>query len=186
MRLSRGGTAYRLLRRARGTAVRAGKRLSAVHPTGSVHHTARVSRDLRADEYAFVGPECWIGPGVRIGRYAMLAPRVAVVGDDHVIDAVGVPMQFAGRPPQQVTTIGADAWVGYGAVVRRGVTIGEGAVVGAGSVVTRDVPAYEVWGGAPARRIRDRFTPEERERHAAALRGPVTPVFTEPQELDPA
>lgn len=186
MRLSRGGTAYRVLRRARSGAVNATKRLSSVHPTVSVHHSARVSRDLRADEYAFVGPECWIGPQVSIGRYSMLAPRVAVVGDDHVIDVVGVPMQFTGRPPQQSTTIGADAWIGFGAVIRRGVTIGEGAVVGAGSVVTTDVPAYEVWGGVPARRIRDRFTAEDRERHAEALRGPVTPVFTEPQELDPA
>ena len=39
------------------------------------------------------------------------------------------------------------------AAVLPGVTIGEGAVIGAGSVVNRSVPAYEMWAGAPARKI---------------------------------
>jgi acetyltransferase-like isoleucine patch superfamily enzyme len=50
------------------------------------------------------------------------------------------------------------AWVGFNATILRGVTIGEGAVVGCGSVVTKDVPAYSVVAGNPARivkKIRD-------------------------------
>ncbi|MEI7431602.1 MAG: acyltransferase, partial [Betaproteobacteria bacterium] len=45
-------------------------------------------------------------------------------------------------------------WIGFGASILKGVTLGEGAVVAAGSVVTKDVPAFTVVGGNPARVIR--------------------------------
>lgn len=51
--------------------------------------------------------------------------------------------------------IGNKAWIGFNAIILKGVNIGEGAVVGAGSVVTRDVPAYGVVAGNPARLIHD-------------------------------
>jgi acetyltransferase-like isoleucine patch superfamily enzyme len=54
---------------------------------------------------------------------------------------------------RMTTMIGSRAFIGVNAVVLPGVTIGEGAVIGAGAVVTRDVPAWEVWAGVPARRI---------------------------------
>jgi phosphonate metabolism protein (transferase hexapeptide repeat family) len=54
--------------------------------------------------------------------------------------------------------IGHDAWIGHGAIVLPGRTIGIGAVVAAGSVVTKDVPAYTIVGGNPARTIRRRFS----------------------------
>jgi acetyltransferase-like isoleucine patch superfamily enzyme len=47
------------------------------------------------------------------------------------------------------------AWVASRAVVLGGVEIGEGAVVAAGAVVTTDVPARQMWAGAPARRVKD-------------------------------
>ncbi len=46
------------------------------------------------------------------------------------------------------------AWIGARAIILKGVTIGEGAVIGAGSVVTKDVPAWCVAAGNPARVIR--------------------------------
>lgn len=56
--------------------------------------------------------------------------------------------------------IGNDVWIGYEAVVMAGVTIGDGAVIGTRAVVTKDVPAYTIVGGIPAKTIRKRF-PEE-------------------------
>lgn len=58
-------------------------------------------------------------------------------------------------------TIGRGAWLGARVIVLKGVTIGEGAVIGAGSVVTRDVPAWSVAGGNPARVVRT-LGPDER------------------------
>jgi galactoside O-acetyltransferase len=47
------------------------------------------------------------------------------------------------------------AWIGFNVIILKGVTIGTGAIVGAGSVVTKDVPAYCIAGGNPARVIRE-------------------------------
>lgn len=55
------------------------------------------------------------------------------------------------------TVIGNDVWMGMDAVAMPGITIGDGAIVAARSVVVRDVPAYSVVGGNPARVLRRRF-----------------------------
>ena len=47
------------------------------------------------------------------------------------------------------------AWIGFNAIILKGVTIGEGAIIGAGSVVTKDVPPYTIVAGNPARIIRE-------------------------------
>jgi acetyltransferase-like isoleucine patch superfamily enzyme len=57
--------------------------------------------------------------------------------------------------------IGNDVWIGARAIILDGVSIGNGAIVGAGAVVTKDVPAYTVVGGVPAKVLRYRFEPEE-------------------------
>jgi acetyltransferase-like isoleucine patch superfamily enzyme len=57
--------------------------------------------------------------------------------------------------------IGNDVWIGARAIILGGVTIGDGAIVGAGAVVTKDVPAYAVVGGVPAKILRYRFEPTE-------------------------
>jgi acetyltransferase-like isoleucine patch superfamily enzyme len=59
-------------------------------------------------------------------------------------------------------TIGSDVWIGHNALIKQGVKIGHGAIIGAGSVVTRDVEAYSIVGGSPARHIRYRFPPDIR------------------------
>src|SRR3981081_485786 len=53
--------------------------------------------------------------------------------------------------------IGHDVWIGHGAIVLPGRSVGTGAVVAAGAIVTKDVPAYTIVAGNPARPIKSRF-----------------------------
>jgi hypothetical protein len=66
---------------------------------------------------------------------------------------------FAWRKSHRVH-IGHDVWIGHGAIVLPGRSIGAGAVIAAGAIVTKDVPAYTIVAGNPARPVRRRF-PEE-------------------------
>src|SRR5262245_34180801 len=63
---------------------------------------------------------------------------------------------FAWRRAHHVT-IGHDVWIGHGAIVLSGRRIDDGAVIAAGAVVTKDVPAYAIVAGNPARIMRARF-----------------------------
>jgi phosphonate metabolism protein (transferase hexapeptide repeat family) len=53
--------------------------------------------------------------------------------------------------------IGHDVWIGHGAIVLPGRNVGTGAVIAAGAIVTKDVPAYAIVAGNPARTIKRRF-----------------------------
>lgn len=164
-------------------------RLRYVDRTAFISWGTRVRPDLEMGPHSFINHECLISSKLVMGRYAMLGPRVVVTGGNHRFDQAGTPILFSGIPEQQVTRIEQDAWVGVGSIILAGVTIGRGAIVAAGSVVTRDVPPYEIHGGVPNRRLRDRFaSPEEIARHEALLAGPtVTGTFNPPRPLlDPA
>ena len=54
--------------------------------------------------------------------------------------------------------IGNDVWIGYKAIILAGVKIGDGAIIGAVALVTKDVLAYSIIGGVPAKIIRKRFS----------------------------
>jgi phosphonate metabolism protein (transferase hexapeptide repeat family) len=66
---------------------------------------------------------------------------------------------FAWRKSYRIH-IGHDVWIGHGAIVLPGRNIDTGAVIAAGAIVTKDVPAYTIVGGNPARPIKRRF-PED-------------------------
>ena len=131
--------------------------LKNVHKTFYVCAGCQVSKDLVAGEYSYIGPGCLIGAKVQLGPYVMIGPRVSIVGGDHVYDKPGTPIIFSGRPTLESTIIEADAWIGCGAILIAGVRVGRGAIVAAGAVVTKDVSAYEIHGGVPARKISERF-----------------------------
>lgn len=63
---------------------------------------------------------------------------------------------FQWRRDQRLT-LGHDVWIGHGAVVLAGRNVGTGAVVAAGAVVSKDVPAYAIVAGVPARVVKERF-----------------------------
>lgn len=63
--------------------------------------------------------------------------------------------------------IGHDVWIGHGAIILPGRNVGTGAVIAAGAIVTRDVPAYTIVAGNPARIIRRRFDERTADRLTA-------------------
>ena len=85
---------------------------------------------------------------VTIGDRTQIGPGVQILTADHPRDSARrrARLEFA-RP----IVIGADVWIGGGAIVLPGVSIGDEVIVGAGAVVTRDVPAGATVVGNPAR-----------------------------------
>ncbi len=88
---------------------------------------------------------------VTIGDYSLFGPAVQIYTATHPMNAQQRRQQEFGKP----ITIGADVWVGGGAIICPGVTIGPQAVIGAGSVVTRDIPGNTFAAGNPCRVIRE-------------------------------
>ncbi len=85
--------------------------------------------------------------------------------------------------------IGEDCWLAGNVTVLPGVTVGRGAVVGAGSVVTKDVPAFHVVAGNPARilrKIETAMDPEQRPKDGrpADTGGPEEPMARLAEKLD--
>lgn len=143
--------------------------LKSVSVRSHIAYPNSISKDFRMRDYSYVGPHCSIAPGVEVGEFTMLAERVLIVGKDHVTSVIGVPIIFAPRPEFATTTISSDVWIGARSTIIAGVNIGRGSIVAAGSVVTKDVPAYAVVAGVPARFVKMRFTPEEVIEHERSL-----------------
>lgn len=124
------------------------------------------------DRYSYIGHDCFVVKA-RISSFVSIADNCRIGGATHPMERVSMsPVFHKGKNvmkknfahfdtiPTPITTIGADVWLGAGVTVLSGVTIETGAVIGAGSVVTKDVGAYEIWAGNPAKLIRKRFPDE--------------------------
>lgn len=127
-------------------------------------------------KYSIIETNCVIGNGV------IIANNVGIVGRyDHNYQQVGVPVRMAMQIHDadydwkgigELTTIGNDVWIGYGAIVMSGVHIADGSIIAAGSVVTKDTEPYSINAGIPARKISDRFDKtEDMDRHIEKLYG---------------
>ncbi|MER5834138.1 acyltransferase [Streptomyces sp. NPDC002130] len=118
----------------------------------------RTGADCTVNPFTVVRGTVTLGAGVRIGAHTSL------LGFNHG-SAPDLPVH---RQPvtSRGITIGDDVWIGSHVVVVDGVTIGDHCVIGAGAVVTKDLPAWSVAAGNPARRLRDRREPRGAQRPA--------------------
>lgn len=90
----------------------------------------------------------YVGNGVSLGRRVMLNDNSHGLLD---IDSLNVPVEHRPLISKGAIWIGNNAWIGENVCVLGNVRIGNGAVVAAGAVVTKDVPAYSVVAGVPAK-----------------------------------
>jgi phosphonate metabolism protein (transferase hexapeptide repeat family) len=112
--------------------------------------------------YTDVGKFCSIAAHTRINPGNHPVERVAMNHFTYRSSAYGLgeddPAFFDWRRSFRCR-LGHDVWIGHGVIVLPGVSMGNGAVAGAGAVVTKDVPAWHIVVGNPARVLRPRFPP---------------------------
>lgn len=147
-----------------------------IHPTAEVSERAEIGagtkiwNQAQVREEAHIGERCiisknvYIDAGVQIGSGVKIQNNVNVYHGVTVEDDVFLgpsmtftndrfPRAFCNDFPVVETLVKEGASIGAGAVIRCGVTIGEYAMVGCGSVVTRDIPAFTLVIGNPARSV---------------------------------
>lgn len=88
--------------------------------------------------------------GITVEHNTNISSHVKMITGSHDIDDPNYTADF------QPIYIGHHCWIGTGAIILNNVMIGDGAVVAAGAVVTKNVPAYTVVGGVPAKIIKKR------------------------------
>jgi acetyltransferase-like isoleucine patch superfamily enzyme len=105
-------------------------------------------REVRIGRRVYIGHRCTIGRAV-IGDDAVLGSNVDVLsgGRQHRFDDLDRPIQEQGGSFRQVR-IGANSWIGNGAVVMN--DVGDRCIIGAGSVVVHPIPDRTVAVGNPA------------------------------------
>ena len=109
-------------------------------------------------------------PTITIGKKCSIATNCTFSLSNHLIDKFSTSPSPTNLFPHQQGNMSSyskgdiiikhDVWIGANCTILDEITIGNGAVIGAGSVVTKDVPAYAIVGGNPAKIIKYRFSPE--------------------------
>jgi len=90
-----------------------------------------------------------------IGNNVLIAGHCMIIPNNHIYSDKRKLILEQGCKGKGIA-IEDDVWIGHGCSILDGVTIGKGSVIAAGSVVNRDVPAYCVYGGVPAKQISSR------------------------------
>ena len=161
---------YFIIRVVRMFIIRRFKGYASIHYSSNLLGRSQIAKNIKMGAFCSVGPGAYICPNVEMGNYVMIAPNFSVVGDDHRMDQVGVPYIFSGRPVLKETRIEDDVWIGRNVMLRAGVKVGRGALIAMGAVVTKDVEAYTIVAGVPAKMIGSRFENSmDREKHDAML-----------------
>ncbi len=146
-------------------------RASVIDKTSAICAGSQIN-NTTVGRYSYLGYDCFT-VNADIGSFCSIADNCRIGGATHPMDWVSMSPVFAegknimgknfslhkDEKPERVI-IGNDVWLGVGVQVKSGVEIGNGAVVGMGSIVTKNIPAFEVWAGNPAKFIRKRFPDE--------------------------
>lgn len=92
---------------------------------------------------------------VQIGSFTGIAENTVIRDTNHVVYGTDAHWRYTPLITAPVI-IGENCFIGSGVYIGPGVTIEEGAVIAQGSIVSKNVGAYEIWAGAPARLVAHR------------------------------
>ena len=108
-------------------------------------------KNIIFDEDVFVNSGCHFQDqgGISIGRGTLIGHNVVLATVNHALEP-----SHDRKNSYAPIDIGQKVWIGSNVTILPGVTVGDWAVIAAGAVVTKDVPAYTVVGGVPAKVIR--------------------------------
>lgn len=113
--------------------------------------------DFTLDDRVYIARDVYFGihHPLHIGADTLIGAYSYIITANHRFSSRSIPIRQQGYEGAPIH-IGQDVWLGCHVVVLPGVIIGDGAVIAAGAVVTKNIPAYEVWGGLPAKKISER------------------------------
>jgi acetyltransferase-like isoleucine patch superfamily enzyme len=112
---------------------------------------------LQIGDNTWIGQDCFFhsAGGIIIGNEVGIGPKVSIITSQHRPTNNNEAVLFSALEFKKVVLEdGCD--IGINSTILPGVTIGRGAIIAAGAVVNKNVPAYEIWGGVPAKKIADR------------------------------
>lgn len=119
-------------------------------------------------DHTTINTHCKIAGDVTIERYCLLSANILISSGAHYStryphllirqqDARVLSDEAGKIEHSKPVHIEEDVWIGFGVYIKQGVTVGRGAVIGANSVVLKDIPPYEIHGGSPARKLKNRL-----------------------------
>lgn len=125
----------------------------------NIERNALFSPKVSLGDYSGIGVNAKIYGTCVIGDYVMMGEDCTIITRNHKYDRTDIPMMEQGFEEEKPVHIGNDVWIGDKVVIMPGVHIGDGCIIGAGAVVTRDIPAYSIAAGVPAKVIKSRKEP---------------------------
>lgn len=110
----------------------------------------KIGNNSSIGEYTYIGALKYIS----IGENVLIAQDCFLGDAQHIFKDRNIPIKYQSNMADDII-VEDDVWIGCGVKIMSGVTVGKGSVIAAGAVVTKDVPPYTLYGGIPAKKIKN-------------------------------